>query len=118
MGKLDGIVSELGKPVAPKEALNYYVQYPGFEGVFRVPLVIPSEVLKCAMLEECEAIAASGNGIALSEKVLQSMAGLIRQRHAFDVLIIYLPPSWKACFEYEGFNLHDRIKHRLIYQSR
>jgi len=78
MGKLDGIVSELGKPVAPKEALNYYVQYPGFEGVFRVPLVIPSEVLKC-----------------------------------FDVLIIYLPPSWKACFEYEGFNLHDRIKAKV-----
>ena len=85
MGKLDGIVSELGKPAAPKEALNYYVQYPGFEQVFRVPLVAPSEALKCTMLEECDALAASGNGIALSEKVLQSMAGLLRQKHAFDV---------------------------------
>jgi hypothetical protein len=65
------------------------------------------------MLEECETIAASGNGAALSEKILQSMAGLIRQKHAFDVLIIYLPPSWKACFEYEGFNLHDRIKAKV-----
>ena len=113
MGKLDGIVSELSEPVSPREALNYYVPYPGFERVFRVPLVAPSTVLKCTMLEECETIAASGNGAALSEKILQSMAGLIRRKHAFDVLIIYLPPSWKACFEYEGFNLHDRIKAKV-----
>jgi hypothetical protein len=24
-----------------------------------------------------------------------------------------LPPEWKECFEYEGFNLHDRIKAKL-----
>ena len=113
MGKLDGIVSELSEPVSPREALNYYVPYPGFEKVFRVPLVATFKVLKCTMLEECETIAASGNGAALSEKILQSMAGLIRRKHAFDVLIIYLPPSWKACFEYEGFNLHDRIKAKV-----
>ena len=46
MRKLDGIVSELGKPAEPKEALNYYVQYLGFEKVFRIPLVVPSETLK------------------------------------------------------------------------
>ncbi len=113
MDKLDGIVSELSEPVSPREALNYYVPYPGFERVFRVPLVGPSTVLKCTMLEECETIAASGNGAALSEKILQSMAGLIRQKHAFDVLIIYLPPSWKECFDYEGFNLHNRIKAKV-----
>lgn len=113
MRKLDGIVSELAKPAAPKEALNYYVQYPGFERVFRVPLVAPSEALKCATLEECDALGASGSGIALSEKILQSMAGLLSQKHAFDVLLIYLPPNWKACFEYEGFNLHDRIKAKV-----
>ena len=28
-------------------------------------------------------------------------------------LLIYLPPNWKACFEYEGFNLHDRIKAKV-----
>ena len=113
MEKLDSIVSELSEPVSPREALNYYVPYPGFERVFRVPLVAPSTVLKCTMLEECETIAASGNGAALLEKIFHSMAGLIRRKNAFDVLIIYLPPSWKACFEYEGFNLHDRMKAKV-----
>ena len=111
--KLDDIVSELCKPATPKEALNYYVHYSGFEKVFSVPLVAPSEALKCATLSECDALAASGNGIALTEKIFESMAGLFRQKHAFDVLLIYLPPTWKACFEYEGFNLHDRIKAKL-----
>ncbi|MDA8113849.1 MAG: hypothetical protein M0Z43_03855 [Acidithiobacillus sp.] len=113
MGKLDSLVSELNNTAAPKEALNYYVQYPGFEKVFRVPLVAPAKALKCDTLGECDALAASGNGDALSEKIVHSMAGLLRHKQAFDVLLIYLPPNWKACFEYEGFNLHDRIKAKL-----
>ncbi len=113
MRKLDGLVSELKNNATPKEALNYYVQYPGFEKVFRVPLVAPTETLKYAMLEECEGFAASGNGIALSDRIVHSIAGLLRQKHTFDVLLIYLPPNWKACFEYEGFNLHDRLKAKL-----
>ncbi|MDA3787735.1 MAG: hypothetical protein PF503_04505 [Desulfobacula sp.] len=113
MSRLDSIVSELGNPAAPKEALNYYIQYPGFEKLFHIPLVGPSQVLKCAMCEECEALAISGNGIALVKKILQSITGLLRQKHAFDVLIIYLPPNWKASFEYDGFNLHDRIKAKV-----
>jgi hypothetical protein len=35
--------------------------------------------------EECDALAASGNGIALSEKVFQSMAGLLRQKQQVTV---------------------------------
>jgi hypothetical protein len=31
----------------------------------------------------------------------------------FDVLILLLPKEWEACFEYEGFNLHDQIKAKL-----
>ena len=39
MRKLDGIVSELQNSAVPKEALNYYVEYGGFENVFRSPLL-------------------------------------------------------------------------------
>lgn len=113
MYKLDGIVTEMGKPSVPKEALNYYIKYPGFEQVFRVPLIAPVAPLKCATIEECEKLAATGDGKGLAEKVYQSMAGLFRQKHSFDVLLIYLPPEWKQCFEYEGFNLHDRIKAKV-----
>ena len=111
--KLDGIVSELNNSAVPKDALNYYIQYPGFEKVFRIPLISPSQSLKCVMQEDCNVQAASRNGVALAEKIFQSMVGLFRQQHLFDVLLIYLPPRWKECFEYEGFNLHHLIKAKV-----
>ncbi|MCO6427910.1 hypothetical protein [Nitrosomonas communis] len=110
MGKLDSLVSELSNAAVAKEALNYYIQYPGFETVFRAPLVPPTEVLKCAMPKECDVLADSRNGTVLSENIFQSMTNLLRQKNNFDVVLIYLPQNWKQCFEYEGFNLHDRIK--------
>ena len=113
MDKLDGLVSELKNTATPKEALNYYIQYPGFEAVFRAPLVAPTEVLKFTTPKECDMLAATGDGAALADKLFQSMAGILRQKHAFDVILIYLPPGWKKCFEYEGFNLHDRIKAKV-----
>ena len=113
MQKLDGIVSELQGNAAPKEALNYYVDYGGFQKVFRVPLIAPVDMLKCVMPQECDALAVAGNGNALADTLFQAISGMLKQKHAFDVLLIYLPQNWKECFEYEGFNLHDRIKAKV-----
>jgi hypothetical protein len=38
MEKLDGIVLELNCAADPKDALNYYVRYAGFQDVFRIPV--------------------------------------------------------------------------------
>lgn len=111
--KLDGIVSELQNTAVPKEAVNYYIPYAGFQDVFRIPLVEPADALKCTTPQECDTLAASGNGIALADMIFQAIAGLLRQKNAFDVVLVYLPPNWKECFEYEGFNLHDRIKAKV-----
>jgi hypothetical protein len=73
MRKLDAIVRELQNPATPKKALNYYVEYGGFEKVFKVPLVAPQEPLRCLAPEECHSIAAKGNGLALADKIVQSM---------------------------------------------
>lgn len=113
MHKLDELVRELQNPATPKDAKNYYPEYGGFEKIFRVPLVAPKEPLRSVFLEECQSILATGDGLALAEKIVQSMVGLFRQMHAFDVLLVYLPVSWKMCFEYEGFNLHDCIKAKV-----
>lgn len=111
--KLDDIVSELQSSAVPREALNYYVKYDGFQNVFRAPLVAPGDALKCTTPPECDGLAASRNGFALADKIVQSLTALLRQRHAFDVLLVYLPPNWRNCFEYEGFDLHDRIKAKV-----
>jgi len=113
MGKLDGIVSELESSATPKEAVNYYVQYAGFRNVFRIPLVKPADNLKYAAPRECLAFAQRKDGAGLVDLILQSIGGLLRQKNSFDVLLVYLPRTWKDCFEYDGFDLHDRIKAKM-----
>jgi hypothetical protein len=113
MGKIDGIVDELRKKQVPKDALNYYIAYEGFDKVFRSKLVPAADPLRVATPPECNALAAAGNGHGLVNAVLQGLGALIRVRNTFDVLIVYLPDAWKASYQYEGFNLHDRIKAKL-----
>jgi len=113
MKKLDGIVSELNSSANPKEATNYYIRYDGFQNVFRIPLIPPTENLKYPAPIECLTFANAKDGVILLDLILQSIGALLRKRSSFDVLIIYLPDSWKNCFEYEGFDLHDRIKAKI-----
>ncbi len=113
MRRLDGIVSELNASAVPKEATNYYPVYNGFEKVFRVPLVPPSSSLRWEAPGECHKLAQSKDGEGLVDRILRSLKGLWLQRNSFDVLLMYLPGIWKESFEYEGFDLHDRIKARM-----
>ena len=41
-GKLKRLIGELKGRATPKEAPNYYPEYPGFEALFRVPVIDPS----------------------------------------------------------------------------
>jgi hypothetical protein len=111
--KLDAFVSELNDSASPKEALNYYIPYPGFKNLFKVPLIKATDNLKCATIPECFSKAQKNDGVGLVESLLQSIGSLMRQKNAFDVLLLYLPKTWKSCFEYEGFDLHDHIKAKL-----
>lgn len=111
--KIDRLVSELGATAQPREAKNYYPAYDGFQSVFRIPLVKPTDALKSSPTSQCFDHVKRKDGVALVDCILQSIGNLLRQHHSFDVLLLYLPPSWESCFEYEGFDLHDRIKARL-----
>lgn len=111
--RVDHIVDELRAKQQPKDALNYYITYEGFDKVFRSKLVPAADPLRVATPPECNALAAAGNGQGLVNAILQGIGALIRVRHSFDVLIIYLPQAWKASYQYEGFDLHDRIKAKL-----
>ena len=111
--RLDSFTSELLGSAKPKEALNYYPEYPGFEKIFRIPLIKPPEGLRSSATDDCLKLAQAQNGPGLVDSILQSMGGLLRQRQSFDVIFVYLPGSWSQCFEYEGFDLHDSLKAKL-----
>ena len=116
-GQLDSFTSELLRPAQPKDALNYYPAYPGFKQTFRIPLIKPPEGLRSSANDDCLKLAKAQNGPGLVESILQSMAGLLRQRQSFDVIFVYLPGSWSHCFEYEGFNLRNSLKAKLAPQN-
>jgi len=113
LAKLDLLVRELVTKQQVREAPNYYIPYEGFEEIFRARLMPATDVLRITTPNECGAQAAARNGNGLVDLILQAILPLQRLKHTFDVLIVYLPAAWKPSYQYEGFNLHDRIKAKL-----
>lgn len=111
--KIKGLLSELNSQHSPKEAKNYYPVYPGFPQVFRTPIISALDNLLFELPSECSNIAKAGNGHRILDLIIHSVGMAAISRASFDILILYLPREWEACFEYEGFDLHDRIKAKL-----
>ena len=110
MNRIQSIVGEMQRKAQVREALNYYFEYPGFENVFRVPLVPASDALSFSPSDECAHLAQAQDGEGLVRALVQAIGAARAKRGSFDVLLIFLPPEWKNAFLYEGFNLHDRLK--------
>lgn len=110
MNRIEAIVGEMQRKAQVKEAANYYFEYPGFQSVFRVPLVAANDVLKFSPPDECARLAQAQNGEGLLRALVHAIGATRAKRSSFDVLMIYLPPEWKHAFTYEGFDLHDRLK--------
>lgn len=110
MGKLSVLVTELSSKAAPREAKNYYPNYPGFSDVFRTPIADQDPRLILEFPDELEGHALRQDNIGLASGLFDCIAQLKGLRSEFDVALIYLPQSWAACFESEGFNFHDYLK--------
>lgn len=110
LGKLRGLVTELERSAKPKEATNYYPEYPGFRALFRIPIAPENDRLVIPFPETLDDYARDGNKQRLAAELFQCIARLRSLRSSFDVGLIYLPPSWAACFEGENFNFHDYLK--------
>jgi hypothetical protein len=110
IARLSGLVDELNRAANPIEAKNYYPKYEGFEKVFRTRLVLPDKRLSIALPQDLEALARTGDKVALAKALFQSVAQLQSVRSEFDVCLVYLPPSWASCFEGEAFDFHDYLK--------
>jgi argonaute-like protein implicated in RNA metabolism and viral defense len=110
LGKLDSVIQELSKPATPREAKNYYPVYPGFEELFRTPVISGDARLRCEMSADLDDLARAGNRIELARQLFDAIGKTITDRADFDVLTIYLPNAWQACFESPGFDLHDFLK--------
>jgi hypothetical protein len=110
MPKLARLVDELKKPATPREATNYYPEYPGFQNIFRIPIANQDDQLVINLPDRLEAHAQARAKIELAKDLFHCIAQLSTIRSSFDVALVYLPESWAACFEGENFNFHDYLK--------
>jgi hypothetical protein len=108
--QLRALVTELGGFAKTREVPAYYPDYPGFEKVFRLPIVPTDSNLVFSFPNELDSYAAQQDKLRLARGLFQCISQLTRVRSNFDVALIYLPPSWAACFEGENFNFHDYLK--------
>ena len=111
--KLKTLVQELQNQHQPKEAKNYFPKYPGFENLLKTQLITPDDNLIFELPDECKNIATTNDGEKLLNYIMQLVGQAEVSRPLFDVLLLYLPDEWNSCFEYDGFNLRDKIKARL-----
>ena len=110
MSKLTGLIRELSNTAEPREAKNYYPEYPGFRDVFRIPIADQDERLFVEFPDQLEAHARRQAKVDLASGLFDCIAQIKTLRSSFDVVLIYLPESWAACFEGESFNFHDYLK--------
>lgn len=110
MQKLTSLVNELKGKAQPKEAKNYYPEYPGFKTLFHIPIADQDNNLVIKFPDQLERHAQAKEKTKLAQELFQCISQLKSMRSSFDVALIYLPESWGACFEGEGFNFHDYLK--------
>lgn len=110
ISKLESLVEELKRPVTPREAVNYYPVYPGFEKLLRTPIAALGDRLKVTFPDELGEHAKRGAKRELARGLFDCIAQLRTLRSNFDCALVYLPQSWEACFEGEGFDLHHYVK--------
>ena len=110
MPKLDGLVNELGNTHSPREAKNYYPDYPGFQSVFRVPINKVLDKHKIFLPDNLYRLAENHKKVELAEQLFDSISSLKSKISEFDVALIFLPDDWNSCFEGESFDLHHYLK--------
>jgi hypothetical protein len=108
--KIGGIIQELRSTTEPREAKNYYPSYPGFAATYRVPLEPVPQGLKFILPKECDDLVARRDAGGLAQKLFEAIGGVSSRRAEYDVLMLFLPSSWEACFAQPDFDLHDYLK--------
>lgn len=110
---LTKLISELNSSHTPRETPNYYIEYQGFQKIFRIPLTQADNSVCRELPADCSTYAQNKDGNGLVNQIHHTISQLSSLRSNFDVVLLYLPDEWESCFEYAGFDLHDSIKARV-----
>ncbi|MFM0265082.1 argonaute/piwi family protein [Paraburkholderia sediminicola] len=109
--KLRGLVETIRATHEARDRVNYVPSYPGFERLFKVPLVAAPKDVHIKWPDDLMAL---GRGGAPHERLLGAMTEAMARLNAFhdqfDVVMVHLPDKWAPAFSAVGFDAHDALK--------
>ena len=76
LGILRGLIEELKKPASPREATNYYPEYPGFTRAFRIPIAPIESRVEIVVPDALDAHARAGAKLDLARDLFQCVSQL------------------------------------------
>lgn len=109
--KIRELVETVRGSHAPGDRRNYVPPFPGFEELFRVPIVAAAKGVHIKWPDDLMAL---GRGGAPHERLFAAMSEAMTRLNAmhdqFDVVMVHLPDSWEIAFTASGFDAHDALK--------
>lgn len=109
--KLRGLVDTIRSGHEASDRRNYVPSFPGFENLFRVPLVAGAKDVHIKWPDDLMALARTGAPHErLFSAMSEAMARLDALHDQFDVVLVHLPDTWATAFTANGFDAHDALK--------
>jgi hypothetical protein len=109
--RLRGLVDTIRSGHEASDRPAYLPGFPGFEDLFRVPLVAAPKEVHIKWPDDLMSLAPTG---APHERLFAAMSQAVQRLHAlhdqFDVVLVHLPDKWQKAFATNGFDAHDALK--------
>lgn len=94
----------------PSDRRDYVPPYPGFQGLFRVPLVPAGPRAQLALPTQLAELGTGTPQQLVRQAISERMRELAGVRDLFDVAVVHLPDSWAPGLKGVGFDAHDELK--------
>jgi len=112
LNKVQEFISGLHKSYETNHKPEYTPNFPGMTTAFRVNVVIERHLTQELLIDIVDLTAKPNSHIAFAEILSRAVRSFSKQRHNFDLLIVYLPDELEQFFidSDTGFDLHDYVK--------
>ena len=99
------------QPHNPTDRREYVPRYPGFEGLFGVPIHAAAASARISWPDVIEDFPSTGTPEERLAKAFQEALGrLDLVRSEFDVVVVHLPDAWARALKTDSFDAHDVLK--------
>lgn len=104
------VLSNVKNPQQPSDRKDYIPPYPGFEQLFKIPLVPAPNTAQLAWPLRLEELGSGSPTDRVRRTIAKRMRQLATVQDAFDVAVMHLPDEWGLGLKSGTFDAHDEMK--------